>query len=208
MMKTKKVVFWFGFLGALLFIAAAIWGGVRLDHYSEIQQYISESYATGIAGATPVRYGFIISGFLMALFAFIAPQALPKSKGIKGAFWGIGIFYGLGTCITGIFPCDLGCNPGLEAPSPAQFIHNLAGSLTYMFVPFGILGIGVIALNWSEAKKLAAVSLVCAIVSGIFVLILFSHLQSDIKGLYQRIIESSILFWILYVAFYIKNRNS
>jgi len=208
MMRTKTMVFWFGLLGAFIFIGVSIWGGIRLEVYSELKQYISESYANGIEGAAPIRYGFIISGILFALFAFLAPTTLPKSKGIKGAFWGIGVFYGLGTLMAGLFPCDPGCNPDLVAPSIAQLIHNLSASLTYMFMPFCLLGIGVITLNWTAGKRLSAVSLGSAFVSGIFVLVLFSNLQSELKGLYQRIIESSMLFWIIYLAFYIKNRKS
>lgn len=207
-MQLKTIVFLLGTLGALLFLVVAIWGGIRLEVYSEIEQYISESYATGIEGAVPIRYGFIISGFFLALFAFLAPKTLPKSPGIKGALWGIGVLYGLGTCMTGIFPCDLGCAPDLVAPGIAQLIHNLSASLTYMFVPFCLLGIGVIGRNWSGGKKLSAVSLASAIIAGIFVLILFSNLQSGIKGLYQRIIEGSVLFWILFLSFYIKQQKS
>ncbi|MBT8184222.1 MAG: DUF998 domain-containing protein, partial [Eudoraea sp.] len=103
MIQRKTVVFWCGFLGAVLFITISVWGGVRLEGYNEMKQYISESYATGIQGAAPIRYGFITSGILLAIFAFMAPKVLPKSKGIKGAFWAIAVFYGLGTCITGLF---------------------------------------------------------------------------------------------------------
>jgi hypothetical protein len=208
MIQRKTLVFWAGLLGAGVFITVAVWGGVRLEGYSVLRQYISESYATGVEGATPIRYGFIASGIFMALFAFLAPKTLPKSTGIKGAFWGFGVFYGLGTCITGLFPCDMGCNPELVNPSIAQLIHNLSASLTYMFAPFCVLAIGVMARNWPDGKKLSAVSLACAVVAGIFVLILFSHLQSEIKGSYQRIIESSLLVWIIFLAFFIRNRPS
>lgn len=208
MKRTKNIVFWLGLLGTLVFVVVAVWGGIRLENYSEISQYISETYATGIEGAAPLRYGYILAGICLTLFAFLAPKTLPKSNGIKGAFWGIGVFYGLSTIITGIFPCDLGCNPDMVSPSMAQLIHNFTGSMTYMFVPFCLLAIGVIAHGWPDGKKLSAVSLACAVIAGIFVLILFSHLDSEIKGIYQRIIESSFIVWIIYLAFYIKNRPS
>ena len=204
----RKIVFWFGLFGALIFIAISVCGGLRLEGYNAIRQYISESYATGIQGAEFVRYGFMFSGILLTIFFFLVPSVLPKAVFTKSAFWAIGLFYGLGTLVTGIFPCDLGCNPELEDSSLSQFIHNFSASLTYMIVPFCIIGLGIKSRNWFNGKRVALVTLICGILAGCFVLVLFSDPFSNLKGLYQRIIEGAILFWILYLSFYLRRSQS
>ncbi|MEX0291510.1 MAG: DUF998 domain-containing protein [Flavobacteriaceae bacterium] len=204
----RNTVFWTGLAGSIIFIAISVWGGLRLEGYNFIRQYISESYATGIQGSELLRYGFMISGLLLASFCFLAPIVLPKSKLIKTGFWGIGLFYGLGTLITGIFPCDLGGNPNIEVASLSQIIHNFSASLTYMIVPFCMILIGIKASHWTKGKNTALITLVCGLIAAVFVLILFSDPFSNLKGLYQRIIEGSILFWILYMAFYVKRHSA
>jgi len=200
-----KLIFWSGILGVLLFVASSISGGFLIEGYSHIKQFISESYTTGIPNGKYLRYGgFIPSGILLALFAFMVPTVLPKSKPTKIAFWGIGLFYGLGTMVTGIFPCDMGCNPEFINPSISQFIHTISGSLTYLTVPLCILVIGFKAKAWPEGKKVSLITLLCGLIAACFVLILFSDFISNLKGLYQRIVEGSILYWILYMVFYIK----
>ena len=196
----RKTIFWTGISGVLIFIGISIWGGLRLEGYNAIQQYISESYATGIQGAETIRFGFILSGLLLALYCFMVPMVLPKSKLVRSAFWGIGVFYGLGTLITGIFPCDLGCNPEFGRASIAQLIHNFSASLTYMVVPLCMILIGIKASQWTDGKNTALITLAFGLIAAIFVLILFADPLSNLKGLYQRIIEGSILFWILFMS--------
>ena len=201
----KNLIFWSAILGVLLFAGASTIGGFHIDGYSRLSQYISESYATGMPYANYFQYAYMASGVLIALFAFMAPSALPKSKVVKTAFLAFGILYGLGTVVTGLFPCDIGCVLDADAPSLSQFIHNTAGTFTYMFVPFCIIGAGMILRKWPETKKLSRVSLVCGILALVFVVLLFGDATGPLRGLFQRFIESSILFWIVYVAFYIRN---
>ena len=54
------------------------------------------------------------------------------------------MFYGLGTIITAIFPCDSGCNKEMLNPSFAQIIHNLSALIMCLFVPFFIISIGLV----------------------------------------------------------------
>ena len=115
-MKYSLLIFWTGILGVVLFVGTTIWGGLQFTDYSHLHQFISESYASGTMHGESLRwYGFIPSGVLLAVFAFLYPKILPKSKLLLGAFFGLGIFYGLGTVVTSIFPCDMGCD--LKNPS-------------------------------------------------------------------------------------------
>jgi len=199
----RKIVFLCGVVGALLFVIASIMGGLQIQGYSFISQYISESYATGIPNSDYLRYMFIASGFLLFLFGLFAHSTLPKSKGIKIVFILFGVSYGLGTVLTGYFPCDLGCRPDPINPSLSQFIHNTAGFLTYSTVPFFLIGLGISFKKLQATRRLGGVSLVCGILALVFVAFLFGNPTGPYIGLFQRIIEASILSWIIYCSFHI-----
>ena len=198
-----KVIFWSGILGAAVFAMASVLAGVPIEGYSPISQYISESYANGMPYAIYFQYAFILSGILLILFGFLAPTTLPKSKGVCALFYLIALFYGMGTMVTGIFPCDIGCAPDPVNPSVSQVIHNISGALTYMTVPCCLIGLGVRLKKWPSTKNLAACSLICGMVSLSFVVLLFSNPSGPFIGLFQRITECSILFWIVYCSFFI-----
>ncbi len=208
----NTVVFLLGVVGTFLFVTASIAGGLQIEGYSFISQYISESYADGVPNVIYLRYMYIASGLLLALFGFMAPRFFPRKKGVRIGFLFFAIFYGLGTIGTGFFPCDYGC-PSHSEVSLSQFIHNFTGFLTYAFVPFAVIGIGFSLIGSRSTKKIGTISLVSGIIALVGVALLFSNPTSSFIGLFQRIIESSILFWVLYNAFYIRrlqaqSRNS
>jgi hypothetical protein len=197
---TNKIIFLTGLLGVILFVGTTVVGGVQLNGYSHINQYISESYASGTEHASALRmYGFIPSGILLMIFSFLYPRIVAKSKAVRLAFLGIGVFYGLGTVVTSIFPCDFGCD--MSKPSISQIVHNMMGFLTYVIVPICVIGIGVKTRKWEGYSRLSIISLGIGFLSLLFVAILFMNPEGDFKGLFQRVIEGSILLWILYASF-------
>lgn len=200
----RQVVFWSGFLGALLFAITSIVGGLQIEEYNFISQFISESYATGVPNSEYLRKLFVISGVLLTLFGISVPIALKTTKSIKVSFFLFAIFYGLGTVTTGFFPCDYGCPTDSEV-SLSQFIHNTIGFLIYAIVPFCLIGVGLASKKLLDLSKLSKVSLVCGTLAIVFVILLFGNPQGPFIGVFQRIIEGSILFWVMYTALYIRN---
>ena len=200
----KNLIFVSGILGALLFLVASIIGGIQIEGYSFISQYISESYARGIPNSSYLRMIYMASGLLLACFGFMAPMGLPKSRSLRTGFIVFALCYGLGTLVTGIFPCDMGCELDLINPSISQVIHSTMGMLTYAVVPFCLLGLGGVFRKGSNTKKLAKVSFICGLLSLGFVLLLFGDPTGTYRGLLQRIIEGSILFWVVYSAYWIR----
>lgn len=204
----KTATYWFGILGILFFIIPAILGGFQFDDYSHISQFISEIYATGTPYGEKLRFfGYIPSGIFLTLFAFSAPSFLPKTKGVKTIFILFGIFYGLGTILTSIFPCDEGCNPELIDPTLSQIIHNISGALTYLIVPLVVLFIGVKARSWANSKSYVSFTLICGVIAFVFAGALMASPKGDFIGLFQRLVEGSILLWVLCTAFYVKKRS-
>lgn len=202
----KTTTFWFGIFGVILFIIPTVLGGFQFETYSHISQFISESYASGTPYGIYMRLlGFIPSGILIALFAFSASMLLPKPRLAKISLIGFGLFYGIGTIIVGVFPCDTGCNKEFINPSISQIIHNSSGALTYLFVPACVILIGIGSRKWNNGKSISILSIVCGAAALGSSLMLSNDPTGDYIGLFQRIIESFMLFWLINFAFYIKN---
>lgn len=196
---------WFGFLGVLFFLSSAILGGLQFSEYSHISQLISESYAIGTTYGLQLRYlGFFPSGIFIAAFAFYAASVLPKSTFSTLGFTGLGVFYGIATIIVSLFPCDQGCDNELVDPSLSQVIHNLTGLLTYMIVPICLLILGIAARKWANGTYVSYLGIACGLTAILFVGILSTDLHSKVVGLYQRIIEGSVLVWIVVCSFYLR----
>ena len=199
---------WFGFLAVLFFATATILSGLQFSNYSHISNLISESYAIGTPYGVQLRFfAFMPSGIFITAFAFFAIKSLPKSKLTQIGYLGVGIFYGIGTILVSFFPCDKGCNNEMIDPSISQLIHNLSGMLTYMIVPICLIIIGVAAIKWKAAKFVTFSGIVFGLIAMLFVGILSVNLQSNYVGLYQRIIEGSILLFILICSFYFRRLN-
>lgn len=198
----------FGFLGVLFFVLSTIFAGFLFPGYSHTAQLISESYALGTAYGFHLRYfGFLPSGIFLAAFAFFAIRSIPQSKLGKWGFYGLGIFYGIATIIVSLFPCDTGCNPELIDPSISQLIHNQTGLLTYLIVPLSLVILGIAAHKWPGGKLVSYAGILCGLIALFFVGTLSSEIESDFAGLYQRIIEGSILLWITLCSFYLSKKN-
>ncbi|MES2810903.1 MAG: DUF998 domain-containing protein [Bacteroidota bacterium] len=201
---TQSKAFFTGILGVLLFALTTIIASFLHPNYNPVAQFISELYAVDAPNADFIRYYlYIPSGIALFLFAVFAIQETPKSALSTLGFSGIGIGYGLGTVICGIFNCDAGCNPNFINPSLNQIIHNFVGFLTYLIVPFSILFIAIASKKWKNAGFFSNSGFALAAISFVFFMVLNADFESPYKGLIQRVIEGSILLWIACCSFYI-----
>ncbi|WP_405397500.1 DUF998 domain-containing protein [Maribacter sp. Asnod2-G09] len=202
----NKLVAYIGILGVSLFAIAAIVGPLLIDDYSVVSQYISESFASDTEYGWYLQFfGYVPSGILITIFCFSAPKYFPSSKLIVAGFFGLALFYGLGTLLVGFFPCDAGCPTNVLDSSLSQLIHNAMGSLTYIFLPISIIAIGLGLKKFEGYSKLSQIAMATAIISGIFIFILFSNPESDYRGVLQRIIETSFITFMVSGATAIKN---
>lgn len=202
---TKSTVSNIGIAGVVLFVVAAISGALLIPGFSQVSQFISESYAIDTKYGLYLRVlGYIPSGILMLFFGFAAVKHVPKNKAATIALRGIGLFYGGGTILTGVFPCDAGCNQEMILPSIAQFIHSITGLFTYITVPFFVIMLGFAAAKWKDIKYSGKLILLCGFVSLVFAVVFFSQLNSPFGGLIQRTLEGSILLALLLTALYLK----
>ncbi|MDG4950746.1 DUF998 domain-containing protein [Weeksellaceae bacterium KMM 9724] len=188
-----------------MFVASCVAGGLLIEDYSVSRQFISETFAIDTAYGFWLRFlGYIPSGILLTWFCFLVVRYFPSSSMIKVGFYGVGIFYGIGTVVVSIFPCDSGCNPEFINPSMSQVIHNLSALMIYTFVPISIIIAGIGLIKFSNYKTFAYISFALGLLSSVFVFIFTSNLTSAYVGLYQRMIELLILAWIVVCAFKIR----
>ena len=194
----NKLVAYIGILGVSLFAIAAIVGPLLIDDYSIVSQYISESFASDTEYGWYLQYfGYVPSGILITIFCFSAPKKLPSSKLIVAGFFGLALFYGLGTVLVGLFPCDAGCPTDVLDSSLAQLIHNAVASLTYIFFPICLISIGLGLKKFENYGRLSQIAIVIGIISGIFIFSLFSDPNSGYRGILQRIIETSFIVFMV-----------
>ncbi|AYN66446.1 DUF998 domain-containing protein [Euzebyella marina] len=194
-----------GILGAAVFVVASIWSGLYVGHYDPVSQFISEGYARGMPYASILQLGFIVSGVLLSVFGWALVFHFRNVKTIQYLFIVFTVFYGFGTVVTGIFPCDMGCVPDEHNPSVSQYIHNLSGGITYLTIPLTLLLMARSFKRRGYHPPLYRYTRICGLVSIAFVTILFLQPESHFKGLYQRIIEIAILSWILVMSTFLQS---
>ena len=202
-----KQLHFIGLLGVIIFITTSIIGGLLIENYSSVKQFISETYAIDTEYGLYLRLiGFIPSGVLITLFFFFTARLNKFNLWTKIGFYSVAIFYGIATIMVSIFPCDSGCNIEMIDPSTSQLIHNIIGFMTYVFVPISILVIGF-NLQSSRLSKLSKQSKFIGGLSAVLVIIFLVNSNSNYAGLYQRLVEASFLFWIVLCANAIKHTN-
>jgi Protein of unknown function (DUF998) len=197
-MGFKSAAFWSGLAGTALYVTACVLSGLRVPHYSHVSQYLSEAVALGAPYGQLIRYGLLIpSGVLFSLFSVFAARAVPGSVLASLGFYGLAIFHGGFHVLASIFPCIEGCNIGRSTHDPRQDIHNAIALFSYLLVPFCLMAIGFAARRWRNGFVVSLGAILAGIVCFAFGVILWLMRYSPYAGLFQRIVEASVLCWIV-----------
>lgn len=195
----NKTIGFIGLLAVALFVTAATLGGFQFENYDVLSQLISETAAIDAPYGKLLRWaGYVPSGILLTIFFLNANRCFVRSTPVKVGFIGLAIFYGLGTLVVGIFPCDAGCNKEFVDPSVSQLIHVATGMLTYLFVPPSLLLIGI-GLRRSS-KSLGRLAILSALISFSLFVVIIGNPETGLMGLWQRIIEGSFVIWTAFCA--------
>lgn len=198
-MMTNRLAFLTGVLGSLAVVLLTLIGGANFPNYSHASQFISELGADGAPNARLINLGgFLPAGIFIMAFAFFAWRSLPRSGATAFGMAGLSLF-ALGYLVAAFFPCVGDCRP--VEPTPSQAVHNLFGLAGYLFAAPSLFALGWQARRWPKARHLAPVGFVG---SG-FALLGLLFLSPDFKyvGIAQRILEGSVLLWIMACARYL-----
>jgi hypothetical protein len=130
-----------------------------------------------------------------AIFAWLAaPRSMLFTLGLIGIF-----LYAVGYLGTAAFPCDYGCRP--EQPSFAHQMHLLFGLGSYLFAPLMLALLALAVRKWPNAGWLFVIGIVTA-VGALGGLMTFDE-SSPYVGLSQRVIEVSVIGWVLACGLYL-----
>ena len=197
-MGFKSAAFWSGLAGTGLYVTACVLSGLQVPHYSHVSQYLSEAVALGASYGPLIRYGLLIpSSVLFSAFYVFAAWAVPASILGSLGFYGLAIFHGGGLVLSSIFPCSEGCNIGRTASDPRQDIHNYIALFSYLLIPFCLAAIGFAARRWRNGLVPCVTATLAAIVCFALDITLWLTPFSPYAGLFQRIMEVSVLSWIV-----------
>lgn len=195
----KKLLLASACLGPLMVFLVTIIGGAGFPNYSHSSQFISELGATGAPHADLVNFGgFLPAGLFVCTFAVLAWRALPRSFAASIGMVGIFLF-GLGYLVAVVYPCEAGCRPA--APGLSQTIHNALGLAGYLSAPLALALLGWKARSWPGGAVLSWVGYAGAILTFIGVACLAP--EFPYVGIAQRVIEASVLSWIVLCGFYL-----
>ena len=186
-------------LGTLAVVLLTVVGGANFPNYSHASQFISELGATGAPNARIISLaGFLPAGVLITAFAFFAWRSLPRSGATTLGMAGLALF-SLGYLVAAFFPCEADCRP--TEPTLSQAIHNLFGLAGYLVAPWSLFALGWQARRWPRATHLSALGFV----AGGLALLGLLFLSPDFRyvGVAQRILEGSVLAWIVACALYL-----
>ena len=187
-------------LGAAWLVAMVLLGGAGFEGYDHVSQYISELGATGAPQGWQVSWlGFFPIGLLICAFAVCAWKAAPSS--VLSALGFVGVFlFSIGYVGSAFYPCDYGCRS--EDPSFSQVMHELLGLPGYMLAPLILLLLGIASWSWPGAKWLALLGFLGA--AGALVgLGGLLDADSPTVGLYQRVLEASMMGWVVACGLYL-----
>lgn len=189
-----------GAIGVVFFVLSVVLSGLQFQTYSHISQFISEAYAQGTPYGLYLRlFGYLPSGILFVLFGIRVSWHFRSFKTLQMACIGFSVFYGVGIIITSIFPCDQGCVTALSDSSVPQIIHNVFSALVYICVPWCLL---VAGMKLKLKKQKGGVgSIILGILALFFVPMVLLFPDGPYVGLFQRIIEGSILGWVVLICY-------
>jgi hypothetical protein len=186
-------------LGALAVVLLTVVGGANFPNYSHASQFISELGAEGAPNARIINLaGFLPAGLFITAFAFFARQSLPRSGATTFGMVGLA-FFALGYLVAAVFPCEGDCRPA--EPTLSQAIHNLFGLAGYLIAPLSFFALGWQARRWPKARYLSVLGFIGA---GLALLgLLFLSPEFQYVGVAQRVLEGSVLIWIMACALYL-----
>ena len=199
-----KLVLLSACLGALSIVLLTVIGGAAFPGYSHASQFISELGAYGAPHAKLVNFGgFLPAGVFLCTFAALAWKVLPRSAGTTIGLVGIALF-GFGYLVAVYFPCDEGCRP--TEPSFSQLVHNALGLAGYLSAPLALAILGWQARSWPGGKKLSMLGFAGALTA--FIGLSFLSPEYAYVGLAQRMLELSVLTWIVACGIYVNRHTS
>jgi hypothetical protein len=194
--KTIKILALCGILAPIVYVSALIVGNILDPLYSQVGKTISELIARGAPNRDLLNGIFIVYNVLLIPFAFGMYYGLKKGWARSVIFVALIISGVLGIAWTLFFPLDVG---GKSVTLTGQ-LHLAVGGLVVPLIFALELSFWRGARKNSRWKGYDKFSLGIFSVTLIFGLATVAFVNSDFRGLLERITTGSFLLWVEVLA--------
>jgi hypothetical membrane protein len=187
-----------GVLGVILALAFPVYFGSLDPSYDPVRDFISELGDATAPDAWLVNWlGFLPTGLIQTGFALLAWRAMPRSWTFSLAMFGV-VLFAAGYVGSAFFPCDTGCT---GSPSSfSQQMHFAVGLPGYFLAPLTMLLLGLSVRKWPGGEWISSIAFFGAIGAFAGLSAVVDAFESDTPGLWQRVLEGSVLVPILAVS--------
>ncbi|MGJ8529187.1 DUF998 domain-containing protein [Maritalea sp.] len=183
--------------------ATVVIGATNYPNYSHITQFMSELGAQGAPNAQLVNLaGYFVVEVVLLIGLRFAYTYMPKSTALKVGF-AIFLAYPILIGVASLSPCDFECRP--DDPSITHIVHVSSGLIAYLCA---ILGLAILTYYSPIGKKpdeLKRLTYTCAPVLLIFLMNVTA--DNQYVGLAQRLMETGIYIWLVYLLVYWRNNS-
>lgn len=194
--KTLKILALCGILAPIVYFSALIVGTILDPSYSQVGKTISELIAQGAPNRDLLNGIFIVYNVLLIPFAFGMFYGLRKGWARNIIFAALIISGVLGIAWTLFFPLDAG---GKSVSLTGQ-LHLAVGGLVVPLIFALELSFWQGARKDSRWKRYSNFSLAIFAVTLVFGLATIVFVNSDFRGLLERITTGSFLLWVEVLA--------
>ena len=185
-----------GILASVLYVVALVVGNILDPSYSQVGKTISELIERGAPNRDLLNAIFIIYNVLVIPFAICLYFNL--KKGLSTTLITIALIINsvLGVAWTLFFPLDIGG----KSASLTGTLHLVVGALVVPLIFVIELGFWRSARKDERWLKYSTFSLVIFAITLVFGLITIAFVNSDFRGLFERITTGSFLLWVEVLA--------
>jgi hypothetical protein len=194
--KTLKILAFCGILAPIVYVSALIVGNILEPSYSQVGKTISELIAQGAPNRDLLNGIFIIYNILLIPFAFGMYYGLRRGWARNTIFAALIISGVLGVAWTLFFPLDVG---GKSVSMTGQ-LHLAVGGLVVPLIFALELSFWRGARKNSHWQKYGKFSLAIFAVTLVFGVATIVFVNSDFRGLLERITTGSFLLWVEVLA--------
>ncbi len=185
-----------GILAPVIYVLALVIGNILDPTYSQIGRTVSELIQRGAPNRDLLNALFVVYNLLIIPFAVGLYMSLKKGWTSGIVLASLVIIGLLGVAWTLFFPLD----EGGQSVSLTGMLHLIVGGLVVPFTFAFQLAFWRNATKDERWKKYGTFSLVIFVITLVFGLITVAFVNSDFRGLIERITIGSTLLWIEVLA--------
>jgi hypothetical protein len=191
-----KVLALCGILAPVLYIAALIVGNILDPSYSQVGKTVSEIIERGAPNRDLLNAIFIIYNILLIPFAVGLYFKLRKASTTAMVAIALIVNAVLGVAWTLFFPLDIGG----KSASLTGTLHLVVGALVVPLIFAIELGFWRSARKDDKWRQYGKFSLVIFAITLVFGIMTVAFVNSDYRGLLERITTGSFLLWVEVLA--------